>query len=121
MSLLLLFHGTQSIPPPVIIIDSHDPGEKRRKRFEDEAARRKRNRDELVAAYEWAVEGKPRLAAEVAFEFASTKVEPDAPIVAAPQIDFTKLLADYAKAERLWTAYQDMLEQDDEDVLVLLN
>lgn len=114
---LLLTDGFWTAPPqPVIIIDSGDPGVRKKKRFEDEAEKRRRNRAEIVAAYEWAVEGKPRLAAEVAVEFAEPVAE--AQREDAPEIDFTRLAESFEQAERLLAAYREM--QDEEDVEVLL-
>ena len=99
-------------PIPIIIDDTHD-GDYHKKKFEEELAATKRKKDSIIQAYERLVEGKPDVAEEIAAPYSAppTKKQPQ------PTVNFDKLLADAARAEQLWQQY---LEMDDEDVLMLL-
>jgi hypothetical protein len=114
----LPFAGIPSviIPPIIIEIDTHDGG-KRKKEEEEyrkkEAAKAKARRDEVLALYERIVEGKPKLAKEIAQPYVITKATIQAPAV----INYDAMLASFDKVEQIYNAY---LEMDDEDVLLLI-
>jgi len=101
------------IPPIIIEIDTHDGG-KRKKQEEEhrkaEAAKAKARRDEVIALFEQIVEGKPRIAEEIAEPFV---IEATAPAV----INYDAMLADLDRVNRI---YNEHIEMDDEDVLALI-
>ena len=115
MSLLLLFNQGGVIPPPIVLMDMHDGGPRKR-RFDDEIAAKTLKREDLIEAYERLVEGKVRAVQAIVKPFAETPTKANK-TVAAPKIDFDKMLADIDRAERLWNLY---VEMDDEDILLLL-
>jgi hypothetical protein len=103
---------------PIIVMDMHDGGPKKRKKEEEEhrkveAAKAKARRDEVLALFEQIVEGKPRIAEEIAEPFVLIEATIQAPAV----IDYEAMLADIARVEQIYNAY---IEMDDEDVLLLL-
>lgn len=103
---------------PIIVMDMHDGGPKKRKKEEEEhrkveAAKAKARRDEVLALFEQIVEGKPRIAEEIAEPFVLIEATIQAPAV----IDYEAMLADIARVEQIYSAY---IEMDDEDVLLLL-
>jgi hypothetical protein len=105
--------GTVTVPVvPIIIDDTHD-GDYHKKKFDEERAKAKQKRANIVHAYERLVEGKP----DVAEEIAAPYVKPANKKHSEPLINYDKLLADTDRANRLWQAY---LEMDDEEVLLLL-
>jgi hypothetical protein len=107
--------ATWDYVPVLIDIDTHDGG-KRKKEEEAyrklEAEKAKARRDEVIALFEQIVEGKPRIAEEIAKPFVveATKVAPAV-------IDYDAMLADLARVERI---YNEHIEMDDEDILVLI-
>lgn len=107
--------ATWDYVPVLIDIDTHDGG-KRKKEEEAyrklEAEKAKARRDEVIALFEQIVEGKPRIAKEIAEPFVveATKVAPAV-------IDYDAMLADLARVERI---YNEHIEMDDEDILVLI-
>ena len=105
-------------PAPVILVDTHDGDNKKKKRFDAEAEKRAKRRQEIIAAYEELVEGKPRVAQEIVAPFVETavEVEQEAAIPVA-QINFDALLNDVVRMERL---YRELQELDDEEALILL-
>lgn len=103
---------------PVILMDMHDGGKKRRKHLKEEAAKAKKRRDEVVALFEHLVEGKPLIAEEIAAPFikqATISELNSAKFVKT--VDFDALMADLAKVQQIYDAY---IEMDDEEVLALL-
>lgn len=105
---------TRAVQP--ILVDTHDGGDNKRrvKRIRKEREDRERRRQQVIAAYEHLVEGKPLVAEELVKEF----------VVAAPKgetlearIDWDRLLDSIDAAERLYAAW---IEMDDEDILLLL-
>jgi hypothetical protein len=103
-------------PPPVVLIDTHDGDKRKHKRFDEEAKKRAQRRQEIIAAYEELVEGKPRVAQEIVAPFVEVAVV-DAEVVPVAQINFDALLNDVARMERL---YRELQELDDEEALLLL-
>lgn len=103
---------------PIIVMDMHDGGPKKRKKQEEEhrkaeAAKAKARRNEVLALFERIVEGKPELAEEIAQPFVITQATIQAPAV----IDYDAMLASFDKIKQIYNAY---IEMDDEDVLLLL-
>ena len=109
------------VPAPIIIVDDTHDGDyhkKLKKQFDKENQRLKRKRDDVIAAYERIVEGKPDLAKELTAGFEVIDKQNDNKDQAfVSNIDFDKLINDLASAERLWNEY---LEMEDEDLMVLL-
>lgn len=103
-------------PPPVILVDTHDGDKRKHKRFDEESKKRAKRRQEVIAAYEELVEGKPRVAQEIVAPFVEVEVV-EAEIVPVARIDFDALLADVTRMERL---YRELQELDDEEALLLL-
>jgi tRNA 2-selenouridine synthase SelU len=104
------------IPPVIIEIDTHDGG-KRKKDEEEyrrkEAAKAKARRDEVLALFEQIVEGKPRIAEEIAEPFVIVQATKQAPAI----INYDAMLADLDRVNRI---YNEHIEMDDEDVIALL-
>jgi len=103
-------------PPPVVLIDTHDGDKRKDRKFREEAKKRAERRQEIIAAYEELVEGKPRVAQEIVAPFVEVAVV-DAEVVPVAQINFDALLNDVARMERL---YRELQELDDEEALLLL-
>ena len=107
--------------PPIIITDDTHDGDyhkKLKELFDKENQRDKRKREDIIAAYERIVEGKPELAKELTagFEIKSkSKYNKDQAMT--PRIDFDKFIKDLNRVEQLWNQY---LEMEDEDLMVLL-
>lgn len=100
---------------PIIIIDMHDGGPKKRKK---EAAKQKQRRDEIIALFEHIVEGKPLVAEEIAAPYIKeATISELKSIDFVNQIDFDALMADLVKVQQIYDAY---IEMDDEEVLALL-
>jgi hypothetical protein len=108
------------VPAPIIIVDDTHDGDyhkKLKKRFDKENQRLKRKRDDVIAAYERIVEGKPALAKELTAGFEVKAKSSKKTGKSLPSIDFDKLINDLDRTERLWNEY---LEMEDEDLMVLL-
>jgi hypothetical protein len=107
-------------PPPIVVIDTHDGDyhKRRKKLFDDENQRVTRKREDIIAAYERIVEGKPDEAQELVegFEVKDKKRASKAQAL-GPKIDFDRFMKDLDRVERLWELY---LEIEDEDFLILL-
>jgi hypothetical protein len=105
--------ATWDYVPVIVEMDMHDGG-KRKKEEENyrkqEATKAKARRDEVLALFEQIVEGKPRIAEEIAKPFV---IEATAPAV----IDYDAMLADLDRVNRIYNEY---IEMDDEDVLSLI-
>ena len=95
----------------IVDIDTHDGGDKKRK-FLEEADKKRKKREEIVRLYEQLIEGKPEIAREIALPILE-----NASIVELKSINFDELLADLSRIDRIYAAW---LEMDDEDVLALL-
>ena len=100
----------------VVVFDTHDGG-KRKKQEEEhrkkEAEKAKARRDEVLALFEQIVEGKPRIAQEIAEPFVVVEATAQAPAV----INYDAMLADLDRVNRI---YNEHIEMDDEDVLALI-
>ena len=108
--------ATWDYVPVLIDVDTHDGVDRKRREEEHrkaEAAKAKARRDEVLALFEQIVEGKPRIAKEIAEPFVLIEATIEAPAV----IDYEAMLADIARVEQIYSAY---IEMDDEDVLLLL-
>ena len=108
---------------PIVVLDGHDPGEKKRrkkaaenerKRLEHDRDERERRRNQVIKAFGRIVEGKVEVSEPVADEIVSS-IEASAPEISGP--DFTAILNNLNKLEALWNEH---LERDDEEVLALL-
>lgn len=116
--------GSVTVDSGTVVADSHDPGlrkrlkkleEARQKQFEAEREKRAAHRATVFEAYEHIVDGKLPVP-DVVREEIVTAVEA-APETQEQRFDFPALLHAAEKVQALWDQY---LEQDDEDVLVLL-
>ena len=108
------------VPAPIIVVDDTHDGDyhkKLKKRFDKENQRLKRKRDDVIAAYERIVEGKPDLAKELTAGFEVKAKSSKRSGKSLPIIDFDKLINDLDRTEQLWNEY---LEMEDEDLMVLL-
>lgn len=109
------------VPAPIVIVDDTHDGDyikRRKKLFDEEIQRVARRREDIIAAYERIVEGKPEIAKELVADFEiKPKKSKNKEAVLRPNIDFDKFTKDLARVERLWNLY---LEIEDEDLLVLL-
>ena len=108
------------VPAPIIVVDDTHDGDyhkKLKKRFDKENQRLKRKRDDVIAAYERIVEGKPDLAKELTAGFEVKAKSSKRSGKSLPSIDFDKLINDLDRTEQLWNEY---LEMEDEDLMVLL-
>ena len=108
------------VPAPIIIVDDTHDGDyhkKLKKQFDEENQRLKRKRDDVIAAYERIVEGKPDLAKELTAGFEVKAKSSKVIAKSLPSIDFDKFIKDLDRVERLWGEY---LEMEDEDLMVLL-
>jgi hypothetical protein len=100
---------------PIVIIDMHDGGPKKRKK---EADKQKQRRDEIIALFEHIVEGKPLIAEEIAAPFIKeATISNLKSIDFINTIDFDALMADLVRVQQIYDAY---IEMDDEEVLALL-
>ena len=105
--------------PPIIIDDTHDGDYRKRlkKLFDEENQRVERRREDIIAAYERIVEGKPDLAKELMAGFEVKAKSSKKSEKSLYSIDFDKFIKDLDRVERLWGEY---LEMEDEDLMVLL-
>jgi len=100
---------------PIIVMDMHDGGPKRRKK---EADKQKQRRDEVIALFEHIVEGKPLVAEEIAAPFIKqATISNLKSIDFINNVDFDALMADLVRVQQIYDAY---IEMDDEEVLALL-
>jgi len=109
------------VPAPIIIVDDTHDGDyhkKLKELFDKENQRVKHKREDIIAAYERIVEGKPELAKELTDGFeVKSKSKYNKDQVMTPRIDFDKFIKDLNRVEQLWNQY---LEMEDEDLMVLL-
>jgi hypothetical protein len=101
---------------PIVVIDTHDGDQKRRKKFDDDTEARKRRRAQIQDAYEVLLEGRPEVVAAIAAPFVDAPKTPGIALQPAT-INWDALLADLEATNRLYEAY---VEMDDEEVLLLL-
>ena len=83
------------VPAPIIVVDDTHDGDyhkKLKKRFDKENQRLKRKRDDVIAAYERIVEGKPALAKELTAGFEIKAKSSKKTGKSLPSIDFDKLI-----------------------------
>jgi len=104
----------QIFSTPIIIIDDTHDGKHFAKKFLDEQAARDRRRKSVIDAYETLVEGRPAIAAEIVAPYVMEAVSE---AKTAPIVDFSRLLDDTDRLQRLLDAY---IEMDDEEVLLLI-
>jgi len=100
--------------------DGHDGDyhKRRKKLFDDENQRITRKREDIIAAYERIVEGKPDETKELVKVFeVKDKKRASKTQAFGPKIDFDRFMKDLDRVERLWELY---LEMEDEDLMVLL-
>ena len=105
---------SQSAPPFIVVIDTHDGDVRRKRRVKEGVEERELRRQQIIAAYEHLVEGKPLVAESIVEEF---KVAGPISERVEARVDWDRVLANIDAVERLYAAYIDM---DDEDVLLLL-
>ena len=109
------FTGTVGGVVPIVVMDMHDGGPKRRKK---EADKQKKRRDEVIALFEHIVEGKPLVAEEIAAPFIKQATLSNLKSIDfINTIDFDALMGDLVRVQQIYDAYIDM---DDEEVLALL-
>ena len=99
---------------PIVVIDTHDGDQKRRKKFDDDTEARKRRRAQIQDAYETLLEDRPQVVEAIVAPFTKPAVKAS---TAVPSLDWDALLNDLDAAEKIYAAY---LEMDDEEVLLLL-
>ena len=107
--------ATWDYVPVIVEMDMHDGGKRKKEEEEHrraEAAKAKARRDEVLALFEQIVEGKPRIAEEIAEPFV---IEATAQTPAI--INYDAMLADLDRVNRI---YNEHIEMDDEDVLALI-
>jgi len=109
------FTGTVGGIVPIVVMDMHDGGHKKRKK---EAEKQKKRRDEVVALFEHLVEGKPLIAEEIAAPYIKqATISELKPVSFVNTIDFDALIADLSRVQQIYDAY---IEMDDEEILALL-
>jgi hypothetical protein len=101
---------------PIVVIDTHDGDQKRRRKFDDDTEARKRRRAQIQDAYEVLLEGRPEVVAAIAAPFVDAPKTPGIALQPAT-VNWDALLADLEATNRLYEAY---VEMDDEEVLLLL-
>lgn len=89
----------------------HDE-KKQKKQFEKEIARRFKNKNEIIRAFERIIEGRPDVAEEIITPFIFTEK-----LSTSQNINYDKLALDVDRIEKIWKHF---IELDDEDVLTLL-
>jgi hypothetical protein len=112
--------GSVTYVPPPLILDTHDGDyhKKLKELFDEQNQRDKRKREDIIAAYERIVEGKPDVAKELTSGFeVKNKGKYNKYQVITPNIDFDKFIKDLDRVEKLWNQYLDM---EDEDLMALL-
>lgn len=108
---------TDATPVPVVTIDTHDGDRRRQRKWDEEQQGREARRNDILAAYDLLVEGRPEVAAEVVAEFTPVERAVAAVPPARADVDWDSLVARADALERVWNAFIDM---DDEEVLLLL-
>lgn len=103
-------------PTPVVVVDTHDGEEKRKKKYAEETAAKERKKAELKAIYEELVEGKPRIAEEIVAPYMVVTEDVKAATV-RPEIDYDRLINSLDTVQKLYREYQEL---DDEEVLLLI-
>jgi hypothetical protein len=104
----------QIVSTPIIIIDDTHDGDYLRKKFLDDQEAQSRRRKAVIDTYEMLVEGRPAVAAEIVAPYVMEAVSE---AKTAPIVDFSRLLDDTDRLQRLLDAY---IEMDDEEVLLLI-
>lgn len=110
---------TDGSPVPVVVVDTHDDV-RRKKRWDEDKAKREARRNDILAAYDLLVEGRPEVAAGLVDEFIRPSALETAQAAVPPArsaVDWDSLLARADALDRMWNAFLDM---DDEDVVLLL-
>ncbi len=113
------------IPAPSGGGDAHDPGiRKRLKRAErrrqeqlaEEQKVRAYRRQRVISAFERVIEGKPEIPETVAAEIVAA-IEAKEDIGPRAKVEFDALITSADKIQKLWNEY---IDRDDEEVLMLL-
>ena len=106
--------GYTYVPPaPIVVIDTHDGEEKRKKQYQEEIAAKERKKNELRAIYEQIAEHRPAVQ-EIVKEFSQ---ETELPVIPSPSINFDKLIESLNAIQQLQAEYA---EHDDEEALMLM-
>ncbi len=105
--------------------DLHDPGlrkrlkraeRRRQEQFEEEQKTREYRKKRVISAFEKVIEGKPEIPETVAEEIVLT-IETREDIGPRAKIEFDALISDANRIQKLWNDY---IDRDDEEVLMLL-
>ncbi len=105
--------------------DSHDPGirkrlkraeRRRQEQFEEEQKTREYRKKRVISAFERVIEGKPEIPETVAEEIVLA-IEAKEDIGPRAKVEFDALIASADKIQKLWNDY---IDRDDEEVLMLL-
>ena len=107
--------GAAFVPPPIVVIDTHDGDHKKRRKFKAEAEAKQKRKAELIDIYERLVEGRPEIVHKLVEEFIETPVYANE--IVAPTVNYDRLLDSLQTIEALYKEFQEM---DDEEVLLLL-
>ena len=101
------------VPQPIIVIDDTHDGRRFKEQLERERKLRAKKKQAILDAFERIVEGRPKIAEEIAAPYVVTRPKAKS----APTINYDALFADLDRVQRIWDTH---LEMDDEDVLTLL-
>lgn len=104
------------IPQPILLIDDTHDGRRFKEQLERDKKLRKKQKQQILDAFERIVEGRPEIAEEIAAPYVVEKSKIKAAPI-GPTINFDALFADLDRVQRIWGTH---LEMDDEDVLTLL-
>lgn len=120
--LYVLTGGLDIGAAPLVLID-YDTGQKTKKanKARDQALkegreRNERHRQQVIDAFESAIEGKPVIDTMVAQEIVNI-IQSRSSVDNIPTPNFQSAIDSLAKIQSIWSEY---LEKDDEEVLVLL-
>ena len=104
------------VPQPILLIDDTHDGRRFKEQLERDKKLRKKQKQQILDAFERIVEGRPEIAEEIAAPYVVKKSKTKAAPI-GPTINFDALFADLDRVQRIWNTH---LEMDDEDVLTLL-
>jgi len=99
---------------PITIFDRGDPGLRKKKRWEEEADAKRRQRERIIDAYERIVEERPDRAKEIAAPFLPKKPKYLRTQYELPKQAIIRMASDEDAARKIWEAY---LEMDDEEAI----
>jgi len=104
------------VPQPILLIDDTHDGRRFKEQLERDKKLRKKQKQQILDAFERIVEGRPEIAEEIAAPYVVTRPKTKAAPI-KQTINFDALFADLDRVQRIWETH---LEMDDEDVLTLL-